>query len=113
MQVLSPESLAVYTKRIGTNRANPYFQPGAFRALGNGGCRCSQSSSCANSAPSVSGPANETISESLIEHLIQFHIANAPETPNEVPAPACNQQGPFTFNGQTQPVPARDLRTDK
>ncbi len=34
---INPESLAVYSQRIGTNRANPYFQPGALRALGNGG----------------------------------------------------------------------------
>ncbi len=53
----------------------------------------------------MSGPANETISQTLIEQLIQFHIANAPETPNAVPAPACNQQGPFTFNGQTGQYP--------
>ena len=37
MLVLGPESLAVYTKRIGTNRGNPYFKPGAFAALGSGG----------------------------------------------------------------------------
>jgi phospholipid/cholesterol/gamma-HCH transport system substrate-binding protein len=105
MQVLGPESLAIYTKRIGTNRANPYFQPGAFRALGNGGLKVFEGGSCADSAPSVSGPPNETISKTLIEQLIQFHIANAPETPNAVPAPACNQQGPFTFNGQTSQYP--------
>jgi phospholipid/cholesterol/gamma-HCH transport system substrate-binding protein len=105
MQVLGPESLAIYTKRIGTNRANPYFQPGAFAALGNGGLKVFENGSCADSAPAVSGPANETISQSLIEDLIKFHIANAPETPNAVPAPACNQQGPFTFNGQTSQYP--------
>jgi len=105
MQILSPESLAIYTKRIGVNRANPYFQPGAFRALGNGGLQVFETGSCANSAPSVSGPANETISESLIEDLIKYHIANAPETGNSVPAPACNQQAPFTFNGQTSQYP--------
>jgi phospholipid/cholesterol/gamma-HCH transport system substrate-binding protein len=105
MLVLAPESLAIYTKRIGTNRANPYFQPGAFRALGNGGLQVFEGGSCADSAPSVSGPANETISQTLIEQLIQFHIANAPETPNAVPAPACNQQGKFTFNGQTSQYP--------
>jgi phospholipid/cholesterol/gamma-HCH transport system substrate-binding protein len=105
MQILGPESLAIYTKRIGTNRANPYFQPGAFNALGSGGLQVFESGSCANSAPSVSGPANETISKTLIEQLIQFHIVNAPETPNAVPAPACNQQGPFTFNGQTSQYP--------
>lgn len=105
MFVLTPESLAIYTKRIGTNRANPYFQPGAFRALTNGGLKVFEGGACANSAPSVSGPPNETISKALIEQLIQFHIANAPETANAVPAPACNQQGPFTFNGQTSQYP--------
>jgi virulence factor Mce-like protein len=105
MLVLAPESLTLYNKRIGTNRANPYFQPGAFKALANGGLKVFEGGSCANSAPSVSGPANETISQKLIEQLIQFHIANAPETPNAVAAPACNQQGPFTFNGQTGQYP--------
>ena len=107
MQIYVPESLAIYTKRIGTNRANPYFQPGAFRALGNGGLQVFEGGSCANSAPSVNpkGPVSETISKTLIEQLIQFHIANAPETPNAVPAPACNQQGKSTFNGQTSQYP--------
>jgi len=105
MQILGPESLAIYTKRIGVNRANPYFQPGAFRALGNGGLQVFESGSCADSAPSVSGPASEGISEGLIEDLIKFHIANAPKTPNAVPAPACNKQAPFTFNGQTSQYP--------
>ncbi len=105
MQVLNPESLAIYTKRIGTNRANPYFLPGAFSALGNGGLKVFEAGSCADSAPAVSGPANETISQTLIEQLIQFHVANAPETPNAVPAPACNQQGLFTFNGQSSQYP--------
>lgn len=105
MFVLTPESLAIYTKRVGTNRANPYFQPGAFRALANGGLQVFEGGACADSAPSVSGPANETISQTLIEQLIQFHIANAPETANAVPAPACNRQGPFTFNGQSSQYP--------
>ncbi len=105
MLVLGPESLTVYSKRIGTDRANPYFQPGAFRALANGGLKVFEGGSCADSAPSVSGPANETISKTLIEQLIQFHIANAPETGNAVQAPGCNQQGPFTFNGQTSQYP--------
>jgi phospholipid/cholesterol/gamma-HCH transport system substrate-binding protein len=105
MQVFTPESLAIYTKRVGTNRANPYFQPGAFRALANGGLQVFETGACANSAPSVSGPANSTISQTLIEQLTQFHIVNKPESPNEVPAPACNQQGKFTFNGQTSQYP--------
>jgi phospholipid/cholesterol/gamma-HCH transport system substrate-binding protein len=105
MLALSPESLAIYPQRIGTNRANPYFQPGAFSALGNGGLKVFSDGSCSNPVPSVSGPGNETISESLIEQIVQFHVANAPEGPNSVPAPACNQQGPFTFNGKTSQYP--------
>jgi phospholipid/cholesterol/gamma-HCH transport system substrate-binding protein len=105
MQILGPESLAIYPQRPGTNRANPYFKPGAFRALGNGGLQVFSNSNCSSAVPSVSGPGNETISESLIEQLIQFKVANAPETPNTIPAPGCNQQEPFTFNGFTGQFP--------
>jgi hypothetical protein len=105
MQILGPESLAVYSQRIGTDRSNPYFKPGAFRSLGNGGLQVFNNSNCSNPVPSVSGPPNATISQSLIEQIIQFKVANAPEAPNSVAAPGCNQQGPFTFNGQTSQFP--------
>jgi phospholipid/cholesterol/gamma-HCH transport system substrate-binding protein len=105
MNVLNPESLAVYAKQPGTNRANPYFKPGAFKAIASGGLQVFSNNGCANPVPSVSGPPNATISQELINQLIQFNVANAPETPNKVPAPACNQQGPFTFNGQTSQYP--------
>jgi phospholipid/cholesterol/gamma-HCH transport system substrate-binding protein len=103
MQVLNPESLSVYTQRVGTNRANPYFKPGAFSSLGS--LQVFSNSSCSNPTPSVSGPPNATISAEVLEQLIQFKVANAPETPNAIPAPACNQQGPFTFNGHTGQFP--------
>jgi phospholipid/cholesterol/gamma-HCH transport system substrate-binding protein len=105
MQVFSPQGLAIYSQRIGTDRSNPYFKPGAFQALGNGGLQVFSGGSCSNSAPSISGPPNETIPQSLIEQIIQFKIANAPGSANTVPAPGCNQQGPFTFNGQTSQFP--------
>jgi phospholipid/cholesterol/gamma-HCH transport system substrate-binding protein len=107
MLVFNPQSLAVYPQRVGTDRSNPYFQPGAFRALGSGGLQVFSSSSCANSAPSVSGPSNGAISQSLIELIEQFKIANPnkPESSNVVAAPPCNQQGPFTFNGHTSQFP--------
>jgi phospholipid/cholesterol/gamma-HCH transport system substrate-binding protein len=105
MQVFSPQGLAIYSQRIGTDRSNPYFKPGAFQALGNGGLQVFNGGSCSNSAPSISGPPNETIPQSLIEQIVQFKIANTPGSANAVPAPACNQQGPFTFNGQTSQFP--------
>jgi phospholipid/cholesterol/gamma-HCH transport system substrate-binding protein len=104
MNVLGPQSLALYPSKIGTDRSNPYFHQGAFKSLASG-LPVFSSSSCSNPVPSVSGPANETISESIIEQIIQFKVANAPKHSNEVPAPACNQQGPFTFNGQTSQFP--------
>jgi phospholipid/cholesterol/gamma-HCH transport system substrate-binding protein len=106
LATISPENLAVYSKRIGTNRANPYFQPGAFRLLGNGGLQVFSTAACADSAPSVSGPASASVSQSIIEQLISDHVANAPEsTSNAVPAPACTQQSPFTWEGATSQYP--------
>jgi phospholipid/cholesterol/gamma-HCH transport system substrate-binding protein len=104
MQTVSPQGLAVYNQRIGTDRGNPYFKPGAFSSLASG-LPVFSNSACANSAPAVSGPANATVTQGLIEQLIELHVANAPETPNSVPAPACLQQSPFTFNGQTSQFP--------
>lgn len=101
MNTLTPESLTIYSQRPGNNRANPYFKPGAFRALANGGLQVFNTSNCSNPVPSVSGPPNATINQELLDQIIQFGVANAPETPNKIPAPGCNQQGPFTFNGFT------------
>jgi phospholipid/cholesterol/gamma-HCH transport system substrate-binding protein len=103
---VNPEDLASYTQRIGTNRANPYFQPGAFHLLGAGGLQAFSTAACANSAPSVSGPPNAAISQSIIEQLISDQVANAPESStNAVGAPACLQQGPFTWEGATSQFP--------
>jgi phospholipid/cholesterol/gamma-HCH transport system substrate-binding protein len=104
MQVLSPEGLAVYQQRIGTNRGNAYPLPGSFSALASG-LSVFSSASCANSAPAVSGPPLGTITKETIEQLITEKVANAPESPNAVAAPVCKQQGPFTFNGTTSQYP--------
>ncbi|HTU77681.1 MAG TPA: MlaD family protein [Solirubrobacteraceae bacterium] len=124
MQVLTPESLAIYQSRIGTNRADAYPHSGAYSSLA-GGLPVFSSSACANSAPSVSGPGNEIASEALIELLTAPHpekekglpsekrerqegespVANEPGTANRVPAPSCAQQSPFTFNGETSQFP--------
>jgi ABC-type transporter Mla subunit MlaD len=104
-QYVGPESLAVYGKRIGTNRANPYSHPGAFSELASG-LQVFSSASCANSAPSVEDRPNEQVSQQLIEQLIALKVVNAPgSTTNSVPAPACRQQAPFTFNGKTSEFP--------
>jgi phospholipid/cholesterol/gamma-HCH transport system substrate-binding protein len=104
MNVLSPESLAIYPSPLGTSRANAYPHSGSYGSVGSG-LPVFSSSSCANSAPSVSGPASETVSTEIIEQLIKFKVANAPETANDVPAPACIKQSPFTYNGETSEFP--------
>jgi phospholipid/cholesterol/gamma-HCH transport system substrate-binding protein len=110
MQVLTPESLAVYPNRVGTNRANAYPHSGAYNSLASG-LPVFSSSACANSAPAVSGPANETVSEEILKLLVsppnpgESPIANEPKTANKVEAPGCSQQGPFTFNGETSQFP--------
>jgi phospholipid/cholesterol/gamma-HCH transport system substrate-binding protein len=104
MSVLSPEVLATYKGRIGTDRSNPYPLPGTYRSLA-GGLPVFSSSACTNSAPAVSGPPNETISEEIIQQIQAFKVANKPGGPNEVAAPPCNQQGSFTFNGHSSQFP--------
>ncbi len=123
MQVLTPEGLSIYQQRIGTNRANAYPQPGAFGSLASG-LSVFSSASCANSAPSLSGPESGGLTEEILEQLIGLEpgsrkkgapvenhalyppVANDPEKAgNVIPAPACKQQGPFTFNGETSQFP--------
>ena len=107
LNTVSPEGLAVYGQRAGTNRANPYFQPGGLRLLGSGGLQVFSTAACADSAPSANpATANETVPKSIIEQLIADHVVNGPESKsNEVPAPACAQQPPFTWEGATSQFP--------
>jgi phospholipid/cholesterol/gamma-HCH transport system substrate-binding protein len=110
MQVLTPESLAIYPKRIGTNRADAYPHSGVYGSLVSG-LPVFNSSTCANSAPTVSGPANGIVSEELLKELThppnagESPLANEPETANKVAAPGCTQQAPFSFNGETSQFP--------
>ncbi len=104
MQVLGPESLAIYPSKIGTNRSNAYPLPGTYRSLSSG-LSVFSNSGCANSAPAVSGPGNSVVSEEIIKQIQEFKVANKPESANEVPAPACTQQGSFTFNGKSSQFP--------
>jgi virulence factor Mce-like protein len=110
MQVLTPESLAIYPNRIGTNRANAYPHSGAYGSLASG-LPVFSSSACADSAPAAAGPAGEAVSEELLQLLThpqnagESPVANEPETANKVQAPACIKQGPFTFNGHTSEFP--------
>ena len=118
LNVLTPEGMSVYQQRVGTNRGSAYPQPGVFSQLASG-LSVFSSASCANSAPAASGPPLGTITKEVIEQLIgkptktglvgatvEDHILNNPEVAaNQVAAPVCKQQAPFTFNGVTSQFP--------
>jgi phospholipid/cholesterol/gamma-HCH transport system substrate-binding protein len=119
LAVLSPESLALYKERIGTNRGNAYPLAGSYVNLASG-LPVFSTANCGNPTPSVNGPPSETISAPLIEEIIAFKVANKPEKPvgikpegntatpgetNKVPAPPCVQQGPNSFNGKLSQFP--------
>jgi ABC-type transporter Mla subunit MlaD len=107
LNTISPEGLAVYSQRIGTDRGNPYFQPGGLRLLGGGGLQVFSTANCADSAPSANPEtANATVSKSIIEQLIKDNVVNeSGSTTNKVGAPACTQQPPFTWEGATSQYP--------
>lgn len=108
MNVFTPEGLALFAKRIGTNRANAYPLPGTFNQLASG-LPVFDAGNCAGSAPSLSDESSEPVSQELkeaVKLLVEYHVANAPgSSSNEVPAPPCKQQGPFTFQGKTSQYP--------
>ncbi len=107
LQTINPEGLGIYSQRIGTNRANPYFQPEAFRLLDKGGLQVFSTAACADSAPSVNPEtANETVPKSIIEQMIADHVVNeSGSTTNKVGAPACTQSPPFSWEGATSQFP--------
>jgi virulence factor Mce-like protein len=109
MSVLGPESLALYSSKLGTNRSNPYPHNGSLTKVGNGGLEVFSSSGCAASAPAINknGPTSEAISKEILELLLasKTPLVNEPEQPNRVAAPACNQQAPQTFDGKTSQFP--------
>lgn len=99
------ESLSVFPEQIGTYRGNAYSLPGAFAELASG-LSVFSARNCADSAPTVQDTPNGSVSQSIIEQLIELKLVNAPgSTSNSVPAPPCKQQGKFTFGGKTSQYP--------
>jgi virulence factor Mce-like protein len=99
------ENLALYGKRIGTNRPNPYEFPGAFRDLKNG-LKVYDNRECDSAVP-VLGPVAGlagllgNFGQQLLDTL-----ANVKASPiTGAIAPKCVQQGKFTVNGKTTQFP--------
>lgn len=123
LDTVGPESLAVYNQRIGTNRANPYFQAGGINQIASNALQSFSTANCAASAPSIvteEGPVPAATIKQLIEdHVVNGEIeevegphgkerkvAKEPKnTANQVAAPPCIQQSPFTWEGVTGQYP--------
>jgi phospholipid/cholesterol/gamma-HCH transport system substrate-binding protein len=105
LNTINPDTLALYAQRQGSNRASPYRASGASNAIATGGMPVFNSSTCANAVPTISGPGNAQVPQSLIELLVSLGYIHAKGSPGAVPAPACPQQPPFTINGRTTQYP--------
>jgi virulence factor Mce-like protein len=115
---LNPENLAVYPRRIGSNRTNPYMKPRGYDALARG-LPSYDTRQCGNGNPTV--PPADELAALLREQLPSLQQAPAaPAGPlaaprpdaltfaqniiryvfddagRDIPAPRCVSQGPFT-----------------
>jgi ABC-type transporter Mla subunit MlaD len=67
----NPESLASYPHRIGPNRANPYFLPGAYRLLAQG-LELFNPTNCSAGGYPVMEPPNANFSEDLRNRIFKY-----------------------------------------
>jgi phospholipid/cholesterol/gamma-HCH transport system substrate-binding protein len=96
MNPLNPENLAVYPRRIGSNRTNPYELPDAFRKLAEGLPQF-ETRHCGNGVPTVADDilgAASLVTPQLIQRIREFAYGTTGS--GKVAAPPCKQQGPFT-----------------
>jgi len=103
---VNPETLAVYPRRVGTNRPNPYHFPGAFERLANPGyLRVMENRHCGAAGiplPLSSLGINPALIPPVLNTLIANTIFNAGGD-GQTPAPPCELQPDFrTPGGVTQ-----------
>ena len=134
MNPLNPENLAVYPKRLPTNRPNPYALPGTFdqireglpsyetRQCDRGGGIPTVSNDPQQVAPSaplpelsLPVPVPAPVPDSgVVDGLFSYpdslfddilEFGFPSGVPHEGPAPPCRQQGKFPFQGETLQYP--------
>src|SRR5215207_5604215 len=128
----NPENLAVYPRRLGTNRTNAYILPGAFEKLSSGTPsyetrHCGRPIPTLTNTPSPVGtptvpelsiplpvPALTPWTENVVDGLFSYpqqlfddiqRFAYGGTSGNTGPAPPCVQQPPFTVQGETSQFP--------
>jgi virulence factor Mce-like protein len=107
---LNAENLAVYPRRVGTNRPNAYTKPGHFRQL-EGGLPVFDDRHCGAGVPNITNlpelplpPAvGDLIPDELLDRIVQFAFAGQPGVNG--PAPPCRLQGRYDFGGEITQYP--------
>jgi phospholipid/cholesterol/gamma-HCH transport system substrate-binding protein len=106
---VSPETLAVYPSRLGTNRPSPYQLPGASKRLASPGfMQVYENRHCGAAGiglPLAALGINPTLIPPVISNLLANSVFNA-QGNGQTPAPPCELQGKFTTNsGGTSQYP--------
>jgi phospholipid/cholesterol/gamma-HCH transport system substrate-binding protein len=107
---LNPENLAVYPRRIGTNRPNAYTMPEHFEQLDEGlpvfdNRHCGRPEPSITNVPALPLPpaVGDLIPSELLDRIIRFAFAGSPG--GDGPAPPCRLQGRFSFGGEVTQYP--------
>jgi phospholipid/cholesterol/gamma-HCH transport system substrate-binding protein len=94
MNPLNPEILTGYQNRLGTNRYNPYTEPGAYDRLGEGQpLPVFGNYLCTSNPTPTPPPANENLTQRLSDEIKRFVYGIGTE--NEGRAPPCIEQRPL------------------
>jgi phospholipid/cholesterol/gamma-HCH transport system substrate-binding protein len=128
----NPENLAVYPKRLPTNRPNPYALPGNFDLIREGLPQYETRHCNRGGIPMISNVPTQIVPPTLPQLPVPVPVPNpVPDTgvvdglykvpdqlfsdilkfafpggtPNTVPAPPCKQQGKFQISGETTQYP--------
>ena len=107
---LNAENLAVYPRRIGTNRPNAYTKPGNFSQLDDG-LPVFDDRHCGAGVPDVSNTpvvplpplVGDLVPDELLDRIVESAFAGQPGTNG--PAPPCRLQGPYNFGGEVTQYP--------
>ena len=106
----NPENLAVYPRRIGSNRPNAYAKSGSFLQL-RSGMPVFENRHCARGVPSVTNVprpplppiVGDLVPQSLLNTIVQFAYGGT--NGSGVAAPPCRLQGRYDFGGEVTQYP--------
>jgi phospholipid/cholesterol/gamma-HCH transport system substrate-binding protein len=106
---LNAENLAVYPRRVGTNRPNAYAKPDNFNQLRQG-MPVFENRHCSNGVPAVTNvpavplppPLDDLISDELLNNIVTYAFGGTQRGGVAVP---CRVQGPYNFGGEITQYP--------